>query len=116
MVLEEDIAGIDPALRPILEKEMARGNVVFETWRGWPKPETVCVAFTRPFAEPSLPLPRHVVFREVNDPHYWKAEYWHEPSHHMLVCHFQADERAAVEPDAGPDGQSPAAPARRSTP
>jgi hypothetical protein len=88
MVFEEDIAALDPALKQILEKELANGNVVFETWRGWPKPETICIALGRPFSVPHLSLPEGVEFREVNDPHYWKAEYRHEPSHHMLVCHF----------------------------
>jgi hypothetical protein len=88
MVSKEDIAALDPALKAILEKELGHGNVVFETWRGWPKPETICVSLRRPFLMTHLPLPEGVAFREVNDPHYWKAEYWHEPSHHMLVCRF----------------------------
>jgi len=88
MVANEDIAALHPALQPILRMELDSGNKVVETWRGWPAAETVCVALGRPFLVSDVVLPADVVLRSVDDPHYWKAEYEHRPSRHLLVCRF----------------------------
>jgi hypothetical protein len=88
MVMKEDIAALHPALQAILSTEIALGNTVVETWRGWPAAESVCVALGKPFLSVTAPLPADVVFRNVDDPHYWKSEYEYGPSHHLLVCRF----------------------------
>ena len=87
MVDEEHIVALDSALQLILQTELAKGNEVVETWRGWPEPESVGVALGRPFRVDHV-LPTGVVFRNVDDPHWWKAEYAHEPSCHLLICRF----------------------------
>ncbi len=85
----EDIDALTPKLRPLLDAELDAGNVVVETWRGWPSATTVAVALRHPFRCNSRDsLPDAVVYRDVDDPHYWKAEYVHEDSGHMLVCRF----------------------------
>lgn len=88
MAVDEDTAALHAALQPILRMELACGNTVVETWRGWPAAETVCVVLGKPFLATRMALPTDVVFRKVDDPHYWKAEYEHGPSRHLLVCRF----------------------------
>ncbi|WP_284310275.1 hypothetical protein [Labrys miyagiensis] len=74
-------------LRPILERELARGNVIKEgPSRGWPKPESVFVAL-RDDSVPDRGLPEGVE-RSVNvDPHYdWGEDYFCHWHRHVLVC------------------------------
>jgi hypothetical protein len=75
-------------LAELLAAELAAGNEIFETGSGWPRPESVLVSLAKPFLTKPAPLPPGVVFREINDPHWWKAEYEHEPSGQMLICRF----------------------------
>ncbi|WP_442510071.1 hypothetical protein SH528x_001677 [Novipirellula sp. SH528] len=85
----EDIDELNAELRRLLDAELSAGNVVVETWRGWPSAKTVAVALRCPFRVPAKDaVPDSVVFRDVDDPHYWKAEYVHSDSEHMIVCRF----------------------------
>ncbi len=77
-----------PELAELLAAELKAGNQIFETGSGWPRPESVLVSLTKHFLVKHSPLPAGVVFREINDPHWWKAEYEHEPSGQMLICRF----------------------------
>jgi hypothetical protein len=87
---------IDPAhvaelcseLRGLLDSELAAGNQIAETSRGWPKPNSIFVLLASPFRATSEVLPRGVTYVDVNDPHWWKAEYHHEATGHMLGCRF----------------------------
>jgi hypothetical protein len=88
MSVKKDIAALHPALQEILAAEVVSGNVVVEIWRGWLTANSVCVILGRPFLVTSITPSKDVVFREVGDPHYWKAEYGHRPSGHLLVCLF----------------------------
>lgn len=90
MVFPEDIDSLHSALQPILRAELSAGNVVVETWRGWPKRDSLFVMLQRPFAKCYTPFPAGVIFRNINDPHHWKAEFVHESSHHVLACRFGA--------------------------
>jgi hypothetical protein len=88
MVFPEDVAALHPALQTILQAELSAGNAVVETWRGWPTSDAVCVMLQKPFVVEHAALPDGVVFRDIDDPHYWKSEYEHRPSHHLLACRF----------------------------
>jgi hypothetical protein len=87
--IEHDaLAALCPELRAILDAELAAGNTIAEVSRGSGKPEAVYVAQQRPFQTRQLPLLPGVVYREVNDPHWWKAEYEHTATGDLLVCRF----------------------------
>ena len=73
-------------LAPLLAAEIAAGNVVVETSRQWPAALNVWLA--RPFRPSAEPLPAQVVLRDVNDPHYWLAEYRCAEHDHLLACKF----------------------------
>jgi hypothetical protein len=75
-------------LRVLLEDELSAGNRVVETHHGWPGQDSILVMLERPFIKKPDPLPPGVVFREVNDPHWWKAEYEHEGTRHILACRY----------------------------
>ncbi len=82
------VAELCPELRTLLEAELAAGNRISDTHKGSPTPDAIYVALAMPFKLAPEVLPRGVVFREVNDPHWWKAQYEHVPTRHLLVCHF----------------------------
>lgn len=75
-------------LRALLQAELAVGNIVVETAEEWPQPGSIFVMLGKPFLARPAALPRGVVLREINDPHYWKAEYVDENSAHVLACRF----------------------------
>jgi hypothetical protein len=87
MIEPQDIEKLCSDLRQILDAELSSGNEIVETWRGWPKPETIGVMLGKPFKTKHDAI-SGVVFREINDPHWWKAEYYFEPSNHILACRF----------------------------
>jgi hypothetical protein len=85
------LSGLCPALAGILAAEVAAGNRVGEVSRGWPEPASIVVGLTQPFRAVLPGLPAGVVLREVNDTHWWKAEYHHADSGHLLICPFPKD-------------------------
>lgn len=68
------LAVLHPALQALLAAELAAGNEVVETGQGWPDPDSVFVRLRRAFGALPQPLPEGVSYRELNDPHWWKAE------------------------------------------
>ena len=82
---ENDIHLLCTELRTIAEAELAAGNLVAEASR---LGDYFIVWLAGPFRHKPEQLPPDVKFREVNDPHWWKAEYVHEPTKHVLACKF----------------------------
>jgi hypothetical protein len=82
------LAALCPELRAILDAELAAGNTIAEASRGAGKPNAVYVALRRPFLTQQPSSPPGVVYREINDPHWWKAEYEHAATGDLLVCRF----------------------------
>jgi len=75
-----------PELKVLLEAELKAGNKVVETSTGWPKPSSILVMLAEPFKAEPLRTPKGLRFNNVNDPHWWKADYFHEASGHALAC------------------------------
>jgi RimJ/RimL family protein N-acetyltransferase len=76
---------LHPALRAILTAEIDAGNEIVETSQGWPDPDSVFVRLRQPFrTRPSLP--DGVQYAELNDPHWWKAEFSTRSPRHILAC------------------------------
>jgi hypothetical protein len=77
------------ALQDILAAELAVGNTVQEDWRGdWPESGCRLVLLKMPFRTRIRRDIPGVTFRNVNDPHYWKAEYRDESLREYLACGF----------------------------
>lgn len=79
------LAALHPALKQVLDAELAAGNEVVETGRGWPDAESVFVRVKHPFRVRSGALPGEVSYLELHDPHWWKAEYHTDSPRHTLA-------------------------------
>jgi hypothetical protein len=77
-----------PELKILLDAELAAGNEVKETNIDFPRAGAVFVGLRRQFRAIPTELPPGVVFRAINDVHWWQAEYEHLPTGHYLVCGF----------------------------
>lgn len=82
---QEHLKAISPHLTQILEAELANGNEVVETRKHYPGQDSIFVALKHPFAK-VYPISAAIEFREINDPHYWKAEYEDVELKHLLAC------------------------------
>jgi len=80
------LAKLHPALRAILDAELAAGNEVAETGGGWPDEDSIFVRLRDPFRTTPSPLPAGVTYTEPNDPHWWKADYSSQSPRHILAC------------------------------
>ena len=79
------LARLHPALRAILDAELAAGNEVTETGGGWPDADSVFVRLREPFRTKPDPLPPGVTYTEPNDPHWWRADYSSASPRHILA-------------------------------
>ena len=84
---KEDIERISNILKIILEKEIKSGNEIFETWNGWPYNSTV-ISLLYPFKVNLEIITENISFKELNDVHYWKAEYRDLLTNDLLICKF----------------------------
>ena len=82
------LAALHPGLKKILEGEIAAGNEIAETGGGWPDANSVFVRLRHPFRTHPSPLPEGVQYTELNDPHWWKAEFSSRSPRHILACSF----------------------------
>jgi RimJ/RimL family protein N-acetyltransferase len=80
------IARLHPALRAILDAELAAGNEVMETGGGWPDADSVLVRLRHPFRTRPDPLPEGLSYTEPDDPHWWRADYSSSAPRHILAC------------------------------
>ena len=80
------LSALHPDLKAILREELAAGNEVLETGRGWPDADSVFVRLKNPFAAHRATLPDGVSYTEPNDPHWWKADYTTRSPRHTLAC------------------------------
>jgi RimJ/RimL family protein N-acetyltransferase len=79
------LAALHPALQAILRAEIAAGNEVAETGGGWPDGDSVFVRLRQPFHTRPSVLPEGVQYTELNDPHWWKAEFSTRSPRHILA-------------------------------
>ncbi len=88
LVDQRHIDRLPRPLRSILDAELARGNHVSETWEGWPENGTT-VMLARSFGA-DYPLKDGLQYVDVNNRHYWRAEYDldHDGRIFTLACGF----------------------------
>lgn len=76
-------------LNEILHLELQAGNEIVETYEGdWPYPNSIMVFLGKPFKTPIQHKLIDIEFRNVNDTHYWKAEYVDIKNKMWLCCKF----------------------------
>lgn len=78
-------------MKEILEKELEAGNEIVETSQGIftnASTEHIFIFLKYPFKSKIKNNLNGIVYREINDKHYWKAEYTDEKNHQTLACNF----------------------------
>ena len=80
------------ALKHILELELKAGNTIVETYESkdssFPMPDATMIFLGKPFQTPIQSDLKNIEYRDINDPHYWKAEYFDEENRQFLCCKF----------------------------
>jgi [ribosomal protein S5]-alanine N-acetyltransferase len=79
------LLALHPSLKAILHSELAAGNEIAETGGGWPDKNSVFVRLRKPFVTPPSELGDGVQYTELNDPHWWKAEFSTLSPRHILA-------------------------------
>ena len=77
-----------PELQELLNAELAAGNAIVEYRTGLYAADAVLVLLAKAFRARPRNLPTGVEYREVNDPHWWKAEYFRPATKHCIACRF----------------------------
>lgn len=73
-------------LTSLLESELHLGNEIVETSKGWPHQDSIIVFLKCPFHKKYEDIT--LVYSELNDSHYWQAEYSDTLTNHTLACKF----------------------------
>lgn len=91
MVDKKHIADFCGPLKEILLRELENGNRVHETWQGpWPYPNAISIALAKPFQTEVRKDIEDVIFTNINDMHYWKAQYYDKRNNMLLICNFSS--------------------------
>lgn len=91
MIDQKHIDALSPQLKAILKEELDSGNAVAETCCGGfteCSEDHVFVFLKYPFRSAVVRDMEGIIYREINDPHYGKAEYEDEKNHRTLACGF----------------------------
>ena len=83
-------AQLCPELQALLDAELAAGNRVADRGPSPHHPQGVLVLLAADFKNRPRVRPAGVDYVEINDPHWWKAEYVHRPSGHVLAARFDS--------------------------
>lgn len=83
------LESLHPWLRDLLARELCVGNEIREISTGWPKSTSILVALKHVFKADNPSPPSGIAYNELNDPHYWFAEFVHNESGQMVVCPFR---------------------------
>ncbi len=86
-VSQEHIDKFCGILKDILNDELSSGNIIKQTYEGYPE-GTTTIVLQKPFKRPIKKDFSGIEFKNVNDPHYWKAEYHDIENHLILICGF----------------------------
>jgi len=86
MTTQEHIDEFSEALKIILNAEIERGNEIVETSKGWANEDTIIIFLKMPFL--GIYQAENIDYRNIDDRHYWKAEYTDKLTKHILACKF----------------------------
>lgn len=92
MVDDNVVQNFKGVLKEILALEVSAGNKIVETYEskdtGFPMPNATMIFLDKPFKSPIRTDLENIEYRDVNDPHYWKAEYFDKENRQFLCCKF----------------------------
>lgn len=91
MIDKELINKLSVELKEILKKELEAGNEIVETSQGRftnDSTEHIYIFLKYPFKTEIQNNLNEIIYREINDRHYWKAEYTDEKNHQTIACNF----------------------------
>ncbi|MGY6648094.1 hypothetical protein [Wenyingzhuangia sp. IMCC45574] len=77
---------ISQSIETILKAEITKGNRIVESSKGWPEKESTLVILERPFHK-KYNL-ENLEYLEINDPHYWKEQYYDNNNKQTIACRF----------------------------
>lgn len=83
---QEHIDNFSSKLTSILIQEIELGNEIVETSKGWSSPDTIIIFLKKPFI--GIYEIDNIEYLNLDDPHYWKAEYFDRSKNHSLACRF----------------------------
>ena len=87
LINQEHIDGFSERLKSILDNEISLGNEINETAKDWPYANGITIFLRQPFSQ-YYHLFTGIEYKEVNDPHYWKSQYFDSITNDLLVCKF----------------------------
>ena len=76
------------SLNELLSQELTLGNRIVDDGPGWGSMKRL-VILQNSFRTPLSTISANLSYREVNDPHYWKAEVIDSVTMEMLACRFE---------------------------
>ena len=85
---ERAIDSLCEELRRILLSELEAGNRVVDIGPGMMREDAVVVVLEKPFLSSPVYDSAAVEYADVNDPHWWKAEFSCKLHGHRLACRF----------------------------
>ncbi len=88
MITQQHICEFSKSLSIILIAEIKLGNEIVETSKGWPTENTIIVFLKMPFF--GMYEIEKIDYCNIDDIHYWKAEYRDTLTNHVLACKFSA--------------------------
>ena len=82
------IEALSSEMKKILDAELAAGNEIQQTHKGWSSPDHICVFLKYPFRASVEYDESKVKYTDIDDRHYWKAEYDDMSSSQTIACNF----------------------------
>lgn len=83
---QDHIAIFSERLKSILDNEIKLGNKIWWTEKDWPK-NGITILLNYQFSQRYHLFPG-IEYEEINNPHYWKAQYFDSSTNHILACNF----------------------------
>jgi len=91
MIDKELINALSIEMKEILENELEAGNEIIETWRGRftnDSNDHIYIFLKYPFKAKIQYNLKGITYIEINDRHYWKAQYTDEENRETIACKF----------------------------
>ena len=77
---------ISPLIEKTLKSELNKGNSIAESSKGWPERKSTLIILKLPFLK-KYNL-ENIEYKEINNPHYRKEEYYDKGFSQTIVCRF----------------------------
>jgi hypothetical protein len=84
---QDYIDSFSERLKSILNNEIKLGNKILWTEKDWPYKNGIAILLNHQFSHRYHLFPG-IEYEEINNPHYWKAQYFDSSTKHILACNF----------------------------